>query len=151
MTSENKNILLAEDNPGLARVLSFKFLSCGFEPITCADGHSAWCAFEQQEIAAVVTDHEMPGLSGLELIARVKQVRPDMPCFLVSGRKLELVRDRRVKELGIVDVFGKPFSPSSIVNSVADSLKIALVGPPIVLPIRFPATAGGSFIPGPSP
>ncbi len=42
MPTEKRKVLIAEDNPGLARVLSFKFKSCGFEPITCGNGGEAW-------------------------------------------------------------------------------------------------------------
>ena len=47
-------ILIAEDNPGLARVLSFKFKSTGFEPITCANGKLAWETFQKESVAAGV-------------------------------------------------------------------------------------------------
>ncbi|MCC9600042.1 response regulator [Stieleria sp. JC731] len=149
MTSEIKNILIAEDNPGLARVLSFKFESYGFNPIVCDDGTSAWEAFEQTEIAAVVSDHEMPGLSGLELISLVRQSKPNVPCFLVTGRKLELVRDRRVIELGIHEVFGKPFSPVVVVETVAQIIEnptapTAPVPPFVAIGIS-PGTASASM------
>ncbi|OYP34059.1 response regulator [Rhodopirellula sp. MGV] len=136
MTSDSKKILIAEDNPGLARVLSFKFQSCGFTPITCADGATAWEAFQDTEIAAVVSDHEMPALSGLELIARIRQLRPEMPCFLVTGRKLELSRDPRVIELGVQEVFGKPFSPAVVVEAVAEATHTTLPERDIIPPIN---------------
>ena len=40
-------VLIAEDNPCLARVLSFKFKSCGFTTIVCEDGQVAWDAGAQ--------------------------------------------------------------------------------------------------------
>jgi CheY-like chemotaxis protein len=123
MPSEMPKVLIAEDNPGLARVLSFKFKSCGFDPITCANGGEAWKSFCDSQVAAVVSDHEMPIMSGLELIQRVREMDAKLPCFLVTGRQLELSRDPRVIALSIQEVFGKPFSPGTVVSAVAEAIK----------------------------
>lgn len=123
MPSRKYIVLIAEDNPGLARVLSFKFRSCGFDPISCANGDEAWELFNERQIDALVSDHEMPILSGLELIERVRVIDTKLPCFLVTGRQLELSRDPRVITLGIQEVFGKPFSPGTVVSTVAEAIK----------------------------
>ncbi|MCS7469030.1 response regulator [Stieleria sp. ICT_E10.1] len=122
MPTEKRKVLIAEDNPGLARVLSFKFKSCGFEPITCGNGGEAWKSFCDSQIAAVVSDHEMPIMSGIELIERVREMDATLPCFLVTGRQLELSRDPRVAKLKIHTVFGKPFSPGTVVSAVSDAI-----------------------------
>lgn len=122
MPADKPKILIAEDNPGLARVLSFKFKTCGFEPITCNDGGQAWKSFCDSQVAAVVSDHEMPIMSGIELIQRVREMDPKLPCFLVTGRQLELSRDPRVLQLNIRQVFGKPFSPGTVVTAVSDAI-----------------------------
>ncbi|QDV46533.1 Alkaline phosphatase synthesis transcriptional regulatory protein PhoP [Stieleria neptunia] len=122
MPTEKRKVLIAEDNPGLARVLSFKFKSCGFEPITCGNGGEAWKSFCDSQVAAVVSDHEMPIMSGIELIERVREMDATLPCFLVTGRQLELSRDPRVVKLKIQTVFGKPFSPGTVVSAVSDAI-----------------------------
>lgn len=122
MHADKPKVLIAEDNPGLARVLTFKFQSCGFEPITRSNGGDAWKAFLDPPMAAVVSDHEMPIMSGLELIERVRQTHRQTPCFLVTGRQLELSRDPRVAQLEIAQVFGKPFSPGAVVDAVGAAL-----------------------------
>ncbi len=123
MPNENPKVLIAEDNPGLARVLSFKFAVSGFEPVTCGDGGEAWEAFCASKISAVVSDHEMPVMSGLDLITRVREMDDRVPCFLVTGRQLELSRDPRVARLNVEQVFGKPFSPGTVVSAVADAIE----------------------------
>ena len=123
MPSDKPKVLIAEDNPGLARVLTFKFESCGFDPITCPNGEEAWKSFCDSQVAAIVSDYEMPILSGIELIQRVREIDAKLPCFLVTGRQLELARDPRVIELAIHTVFGKPFSPGTLVSAVADAIR----------------------------
>lgn len=124
MPLEKQIVLIAEDNPGLARVLAYKFHSCGFDPITCASGSDAWKSFCDSQVAAIVSDHEMPIMSGLELIQRVREMDAKLPCFLVTGRQLELARDPRVIALGVQQVFGKPFSPGTVVSAVADAINL---------------------------
>ncbi|MCA9135188.1 MAG: response regulator [Planctomycetales bacterium] len=132
MSSEKQQVLIAEDNPGLARVLSFKFKSCGFEPITCANGGEAWKSFCDSQVVAVVSDHEMPIMSGIELIQRVREMDSKIPCFLVTGRQLELARDPRVLKLNISEVFGKPFSPGTVVSAVTDAINKTAPASPIL-------------------
>ncbi len=122
MPNEKRTVLIAEDNPGLARVLSFKFKSSGFTPTTCANGGDAWKAFCNGQFDAVVTDHEMPVMSGVELFQRIREVSPNLPCFLVTGRQLELSRDPQVLALNVQEVFGKPFSPAKVVAAVAAAI-----------------------------
>lgn len=125
MPAENNNILIAEDNPGLARVLAFKFKSMGFHPISCPNGGEAWDAFQNNEIAAVVTDHEMPIMSGTDLIRKIRNAHPRLPCFMVTGRQLELSRDPSVIELQVCEIFAKPFSPATVVKAVSAAIKNA--------------------------
>ncbi|QDT12080.1 response regulator [Stieleria marina] len=115
---EIKKILIAEDNPGLARVLAFKFKSCGYTPVSCADGQLAWDAFQADQFAAVVSDQEMPNMTGVELCQHVRSVNPDIPLFLVTGRQLELANTDAVASLDLSQIFAKPFSPGNVVKAV---------------------------------
>ncbi|MEO1529151.1 MAG: response regulator [Planctomycetota bacterium] len=116
---KSKRVLIAEDNPGLAKVLSFKFKSCGFDVVTCGDGAKAWDAFQSEPVDAVVSDHEMPRMSGVQLITEIRRVDDGVPCFMVTGRQLELSRDPKIAELLITDIFAKPFSPGAVVEAVS--------------------------------
>jgi CheY-like chemotaxis protein len=115
-------VLIAEDNPCLARVLSFKFKSCGYTTIVCENGQDAWNAFEANSVAAVVSDHEMPKISGVELARQIRAADPKIPFFLVTGRQLELPAGIAEK-LNITRIFGKPFSPADVVSAVGDAIQ----------------------------
>jgi CheY-like chemotaxis protein len=115
-------VLIAEDNPCLARVLSFKFKSCGFTTIVCEDGQVAWDAYEANSIAAIVSDHEMPMMSGVELASQIRANDLKIPIFLVTGRQLELPAGIAEK-LQITIIFGKPFSPADVVSAVSEAIQ----------------------------
>ena len=123
MSDSNPVVLIAEDNPGLARVLSFKFKSCGFTPIVCGDGQLAWEAFQANAPVAIISDQEMPRMSGVELCKKVRSQNAAIPFILVTGRQLELSTTGVVEELGITRIFGKPFSPADVITAVNDAIR----------------------------
>jgi CheY-like chemotaxis protein len=115
-------VLIAEDNPCLARVLSFKFKTCGYSPIVCADGLQALSAYKENSVAAIVSDHEMPNMTGVELCRQIRATDWKTPFFLVTGRQLELPPGVD-KKLGITRIFGKPFSPGDVIEAVNEAIK----------------------------
>ena len=123
MSDSQRKVLIAEDNPGLARVLSFKFKSSGFSPIVCADGQLAWEAFQSDSVAAIVSDQEMPRMSGVDLCRNVRSKDPQIPFFLVTGRQMELSATGIAEELNIQRVFGKPFSPADVIAAVNQAIQ----------------------------
>ncbi len=125
--SESPHVLIAEDNPGLARVLSFKFKSCGFTPLVCKDGMAAWEAFSSGTFAAVVSDQEMPRMTGVELCRQIRASESTVPFFLVTGRALELSTTGIAEELQINEIFAKPFSPQTVIDSVTAAIECPLV------------------------
>ncbi len=123
MSTSPRKVLIAEDNPGLARVLSFKFKASGFLPVTCADGQLAWEAFQGDDFVAVLSDQEMPRMTGIELCRNVRSSKPNLPFFLVTGRQLEIAGTGIVEELKITQCFAKPFSPGSVVEAVEEAIQ----------------------------
>lgn len=115
-------IIVAEDNPGLARVLSSKLNSSGFESLVCSDGQFAWEAFQENEVAAIMSDQEMPRMCGLELCRKVRAINPTVPFFLVTGREMELAGQGIEEALNIRHIFGKPFSPAEVVHAVREAI-----------------------------
>ncbi|MDG2223811.1 MAG: response regulator [Rubripirellula sp.] len=118
----NPLVIIAEDNPGLARVLSLKLKSSGFEPLMCSDGQFAWEAFQDNSVAAIMSDQEMPRMTGVELCRQVRAIDQDVPFLLVTGRKLELDTKELEEELNICQVFGKPFSPSEVISVLRQAI-----------------------------
>ena len=118
----NPTVIIAEDNPGLARVLTLKLKSSGFEPLMCSDGQFAWEAFQENSVAAILSDQEMPRMTGVELCRRIRGIDQHVPFLLVTGRKLELDSKELEDELSIFHVFGKPFSPTEVISVLRQAI-----------------------------
>lgn len=124
--TESPHVLIAEDNPGLARVLSFKFKTSGFIPIVCGDGMAAWEAFQNNDFVAVISDQEMPRMTGVQLCRNIRESESMVPFFLVTGRQLELSSTGIAEELSISEIFSKPFSPQTVIAAVNEAMESSI-------------------------
>jgi len=80
-----EKILLAEDDPGMLRLLAESLMSQGYAVTPAADGHAALAALEAQEFPLALLDLRLPGPSGLELLSRLKTKAPATEVILITG------------------------------------------------------------------
>ncbi len=80
-------VLLVEDEAAVRRGAARALEASGYRVLAAGDGEAGLALFRehQQEIGLVLSDVAMPRLSGAELVAAVKALRPDVPCLLMSG------------------------------------------------------------------
>jgi CheY-like chemotaxis protein len=79
------HVLLVDDEPVNRDILSKYLLSDGHSVVATVNAHEAMERFRVERFDLIVTDHAMPGMSGLQLAADVRRVRPDQPIILVTG------------------------------------------------------------------
>ena len=72
----------------------------------------------------MICDLAMPGMTGIELCERVRQLQPDLPIIISSGYFAE--EDKaKLEKLGVTNVLQKPFSREELTKSVANALESA--------------------------
>jgi CheY-like chemotaxis protein len=108
----SKRILLCDDEIHILRAAEFKFKRAGYEVLCASDGEEAWALIQQQLPDVVVTDCQMPQLSGLSLAERIKQTpaTAHIPVIMLSGKGFELSPQDLKEHYGIWVLLGKPFS-----------------------------------------
>lgn len=118
----NRRALVVDDNLALARVTQFALDRAGFETQTARNGRLALEVAQQSPFDVVVTDQQMPEMTGIELCRQLRQLPDyvDCPIILLTAKGLELELPRLREELGISGVFSKPFSPAAIVKAVEE-------------------------------
>ena len=116
----SKRILLCDDEIHILRAAEFKFKRAGYEVVLACDGQEGWERIQQQLPDVVVTDCQMPRLSGLGLAERIKEdpTTCHLPVIMLSGKGFELSEQEIRNNYGIRFLVGKPFSPRELFQRV---------------------------------
>ena len=125
MSNAERRILVAEDNAALASVVRFNLQRAGFQVTVACNGRVAWEAAQEEVFDLIVTDQQMPEMSGCELCAKLRAIDEyrETPMIMLTAKGMELELPRLKSELGIAATFLKPFSPSEIVRAVEGQLE----------------------------
>lgn len=117
-------ILVVDDKETLRDSVGFTLQRAGFNVIVATGGEEAIEIIARKRPDGVITDLKMPGMTGLELIERVKQLDEDMPIILMTAYATIETAVQAIK-LGAFDYHTKPFEGDEIVISVKRSLENA--------------------------
>jgi len=110
-------ILYAEDEPRLRICLAKHLHQAGYEVTVAEDGEQAWIALQAGSYDLLITDNQMPGISGAELILRLRRRDTTLPIIVVSS-DLEFFTESRCQLLQIAAVVPKPFSFGQVSHAV---------------------------------
>jgi putative two-component system response regulator len=94
--------------------------------ITCADRpEAAWELLTENRFDAVVSDIKMPGMTGLELLERIRQTQQtkDLPVVMLTGLSTRELK-RQALELGAADLLNKPVEPEDLVARLRSVLRL---------------------------
>jgi len=120
--TENK-ILVCDDEPHILHVVSTKLRNAGFEVITAADGAEAFDLAQQHRPSLVITDYQMPLLSGLELSAKLRAdpQTEHVPIIMLTARGFSL-GNADLDNTNIRKVLPKPFSPRELLSITKETI-----------------------------
>jgi len=123
----DKRVLLCDDEIHILRAAEFKIKRAGYDVRIAGDGEEAWELIGEQRPDIVVTDCQMPRLDGLGLVRRMRdhEATRDIPVFMLTAKGLELSHDEVKRELAVLDIISKPFSPRELLARVEDALGTA--------------------------
>jgi CheY-like chemotaxis protein len=79
------HILVVDDEVGFARMLGHSLRRLGFDITLAAHPSDALELFREQMFDAVITDIDMPAMSGIELARSLREVRSDLPIAFCTG------------------------------------------------------------------
>lgn len=109
VSKPRRKILLIDDDASLRRVTEYSLQSAGFHVICAADGKQGLTAFHEDHPEVVITDIQMPGMSGYEVLQHIKMERPETLVIVVTAySSVEKAVD--AMKQGAYDYLSKPFS-----------------------------------------
>jgi two-component system NtrC family response regulator len=79
-------MLFADDEPALQELMSLELPRMGHEVTVCPDGATACAALEKNTYDCIIVDLDMPGMSGIQVIARCKELSPDTDAVVLTGK-----------------------------------------------------------------
>jgi signal transduction histidine kinase/ActR/RegA family two-component response regulator len=118
-----ETVLFVDDEPALVELGEAMLAALGFKGIGVAGGQRALVAFRAapRRFDLVITDQVMADMSGLELAAAIRRLRPDIPIALASGRSDARLTEQ-ARQHGIQEILKKPLLSRELNECAARAL-----------------------------
>ncbi|MBL8746566.1 MAG: response regulator [Phycisphaerae bacterium] len=112
-------LIVVDDEVHIVHVLALKLRNAGYDVRTAADGEEGCEMATQDPPDLIITDLQMPFLSGLEMCARLKKNQPTatIPVIMLTARGHALSQSD-LNSTNIRLVLSKPFSPRQVLEEV---------------------------------
>ena len=114
-------ILLIEDDPGIVAALEKELQAEGYQVAAATRGDDGLALACEHPCDVVLTDLKMPGLSGLELVERLRAAKPKLPVIMMTAFGTTETAIEATK-LGAYDYLLKPFDMGELLDLVAKAL-----------------------------
>lgn len=127
MNSDNSTILLVDDDPSIINCLKRalrNFEKLGFDFVTASGAQEAQAIIKQGGIRTVISDQNMVGMSGVELMTWIAENHPEVKRILCTGgESLDLVMDA-INKCHVYAFIVKPFDNKQIAKVVEETLNV---------------------------
>ena len=117
-----KRILVVDDDTGTRQLYSKILIHFGYQVDTAEDGEAGWQAlhavnYNPDSYDLLITDNNMPNLSGVELVQKLRSAHMTLPVILVSAAPIN------TGQLQLAAILPKPISPDQLVQAVKEVLQ----------------------------
>ncbi len=106
-------VLLIDDEAGIRKLLSISLRSEGYDVITAKNGKSGIELFEQEAPSIVLTDIKMPGIDGIDVLRRIKEINPETEVIVITGHG-DIKLAVKSLQLDASDFITKPISKEAL-------------------------------------
>ncbi|HML74460.1 MAG TPA: response regulator [Anaerohalosphaeraceae bacterium] len=120
----DRKALVVDDEFHIVQVVAIKLKNNGFDVLTADNGAAAYTLAVQHKPDIIVTDYQMPALTGLELIEKLRadEKTAAIPVIMLTARGFA-IEDQQKQKLNIAACLSKPFSPREVLQTVEEVLK----------------------------
>jgi DNA-binding NtrC family response regulator len=126
--SMQTKVLIVEDDNAMAQMCAKLIRRRGHTVVIAASGQDALAMVrEARDIDVVITDVQMPKMSGMQLAARLHALNANLPIILMTGYAL-LLSPSEALEIGAADYILKPFEPETLIGSLERALNSVIRG-----------------------
>ena len=122
MVKKSPRVLVVEDDQQLRDALKQSFTRFGCEVLTAANGEEALQILESRSVTAIVSDIQMPKMSGVELLNHLRDRGITIPVIMMTG--YSHYEEEEINDLGAMVTLQKPFSRAQLKEIVDGYIKL---------------------------
>ncbi len=123
MTAQAPRILVVDDERAIREELAYALSYDGYRTEEAVDGEAALRAVEAGDVAVVLLDIKMPGIDGMQVLAKLRESWPQIPVIMISAHGDIETAVVAVKN-GAYDFLPKPFDTDRVLVSVKNALRL---------------------------
>jgi two-component system response regulator FlrC len=123
MSTLKESVLVVEDDAALREALIDTLHAADLPAIAAADAAGALELLQSEEIALVISDVQMPGPNGYQLLSSIKRLRPDLPVVLMTAYGTVAQAVAAMRE-GATDYIVKPFDAQALIEMARRQLAL---------------------------
>jgi DNA-binding response OmpR family regulator len=144
--SDKARILIVDDEPNVRLVFRTALEASGYSITTAGDGDEALEWLEKESVELVLLDLQMPILSGMDVLERLRKEGHDVPVVIITAHG-NVPNAVQAMKLGAIDFLTKPISPEILRAVVAEVLArhAARTEPPAPAAAHEPVTVAAQF------
>lgn len=135
-------VLIVDDEASLRRVFAHMLEREGHTVVQAADGLQAVEAVMAEQFDVILADIRMPGMTGIQLLRRVREHDPDVPVVLITGNP-SIDTAAQAVEMGAMKYLTKPVAPTDLIAMVAQATKTGRI---VRLRRRLAESAGNTMV-----
>jgi putative two-component system response regulator len=118
---EKAKILLVDDDPYVLEFVSSLMGEYGYNYVSCNNANDAFSYFQKNPVDVVLTDIKMPVTSGIDLLEKICDSRPDVPVILMTAHAEVDIAVDAIKK-GAFDFIIKPYRSEQLIHSVEKAI-----------------------------
>ena len=118
-----KKVLVVDDEVHIVHVVAIKLRNNGYDVLSADNGAEAFELACKEKPDIIVTDFQMPVMTGLELVEKLRQRQEtkDIPVIMLTARSFAIPKEQQ-EDLRISSCLSKPFSPKELLGNIEDVL-----------------------------
>jgi two-component system response regulator (stage 0 sporulation protein F) len=114
-------ILVVDDDLDTGKMMAKVFSAWGYDTKVAVDGPMALLLVQQQQFGIAIIDYRMPGMNGVELFHKMRELRPDLAAVFLTGHaRLDVVFP--AIDAGVLRVLSKPADLQELMPIVQEHL-----------------------------
>lgn len=122
--SRNGKVLFVDDDKRLLRALQRQLSGEEITILTATSARAAQKMLEQECVDVIVSDHQMPEISGMDFLQGVRELDRDVVLMILSGKINAADALKAINQLGVFRVFSKPCNATELAKSICEAVEL---------------------------